>query len=165
MTTYLIRETAMPIADKRTKLPEAADRIKKVLLVDDSVTTLLMERTVLGESAELALFTAADGEEALRIASAETPDLVLMDVVMPRMNGVQACRAMRSLAGLEAIPIILVAARGEDDQVIGGYASGCTGYITKPLNPAELIAVVEAHLGARTASAGKIKRAAVRAAL
>jgi DNA-binding response OmpR family regulator len=138
----------MRIGEKRTALSTTPARIRKVLLVDDSVTTLLMERTVLGESAELALFTASDGEEAVRVAAEERPDLVLMDVVMPRMNGVQACRAIRSLAGLEAIPIILVAARGEDDDAIGGYASGCTAYITKPLNPAELIAVVEAHLGA-----------------
>jgi len=137
----------MRIGEKRTALSTTPARIRKVLLEDDSVTTLLMERTVLGESAELALFTASDGEEAVRVAAEERPDLVLMDVVMPRMNGVQACRAIRSLAGLEAIPIILVAARGEDDDAIGGYASGCTAYITKPLNPAELIAVVEAHLG------------------
>ena len=143
----------MRIGNNRTLVPATQARIRKVLLVDDSVTTLLMERAVLGESADLALFTAADGEEAVRIATEERPDLVLMDVVMPRMNGVQACRAIRSLAGMEAIPIILVTARGEDDDAIGGYAGGCTGYITKPLNPAELIAVVEAHLGARTATA------------
>ena len=48
---------------------------------------------------------------------------------------------------LREIPIILVTTRGEDDKTVGGYASGCTGYINKPLNPAELIALVEAHIG------------------
>jgi DNA-binding response OmpR family regulator len=125
----------------------SATRSKKILLVDDSVTTLLMERVILGESPNLTLLTAGDGEEAVRIALEEKPDLILMDVVMPRMNGVQACRTIRSLAEFNGTPIILVVTRGEDDDVIGGYASGCTAYITKPLNPAELIAVVEAHLG------------------
>jgi CheY-like chemotaxis protein len=120
---------------------------KKVLLVDDSVTTLLMERMILGGSPDLSLLTAGDGEEAVRLALEEKPDLILMDVVMPRMNGVQACRAIRSLPELREIPIILVTTRGEDDKTVGGYASGCTGYINKPLNPAELIALVEAHIG------------------
>jgi len=134
----------MPEIKKPT---EAATATKKVLLVDDSVTTLLMERMILGESPDLALFTAGDGEEAVRIALEEKPDLILMDVVMPRMNGVQACRAIRSLPEICDVPIILVTTRGEDDNVVGGYASGCTGYISKPLSPVELIALVEAHLG------------------
>ena len=101
---------------------------------------------ILGESPNLVLLTASDGEEAVRIALEEKPYLILMDVVMPRMNGVQACRTMRLFRELSGIPIILAITRGEDDKVIGGYASGCTAYITKPLNPAELIALIEAHL-------------------
>jgi DNA-binding response OmpR family regulator len=120
---------------------------KKILLVDDSVTTLLLERVILGESPNLTLLTAGDGEEAVKVALREKPDLILMDVVMPRMNGVQACRTIRSSPELNTIPIILVVTRGEDDGVIGGFASGCTAYITKPVNPAELVALVEAHLG------------------
>lgn len=132
---------------ERAPLVQSEVRARKILLVDDSVTTLLMERAILEETAGLVLFTAGDGEEAVRIAVEEKPDLILMDVVMPRMNGVQACRKMRSSPGLKGVPIILVIARGEDDQVIGGYASGCNGYLTKPLNPVELTAMVEAHLG------------------
>src|SRR5262249_10345832 len=112
-----------------------------------SVTTLLMERMILGESPNLELVTAMNGEEAVRVALEERPDLILMDAVMPHMNGVQACRAIRALAELGGVPIILVTTRGEEDDVLRGYASGCTGYITKPLNPAELVALVEAHLG------------------
>jgi DNA-binding response OmpR family regulator len=99
-----------------------------------------MERTVLSESPNLTVFTASDGEEAVRIAQEEKPDLIVMDVGMPRMTGVQACRRIRSLAEINGIPIILVTTRGEDDDVIGGFASGCTAYITKPVNPAELVA-------------------------
>ena len=131
----------------RAATGQSPARTKKILLVDDSLTTLLMARTILGESPNLTVFTAGDGEEAVRVAMEEKPDLILMDVVMPRMNGVQACRIIRASSGLNGIPIILVIARGVDDLVIGGYASGCTAYITKPLNPAELMALVEAHLG------------------
>jgi len=130
----------------RAATSQSPARSKKILLVDDSLTTLLMERTILGESPNLVLLTASNGEEAVRIALEERPDLILMDVVMPRMNGVQACRTMRLFRELSGIPIILVITRGEDDKVIGGYASGGTAYITKPLNPAELIALIEAHL-------------------
>ena len=130
----------------RAATDESPARTKKILLVDDSLTTLLMERAILGESPNLVLLTASDGEQAVRMALEEKPDLILMDVVMPRMNGVQACRTIRASAELNGTPIILVITRGEDDDVIGGYASGCTAYITKPLNPAELIALVEAHL-------------------
>jgi DNA-binding response OmpR family regulator len=120
---------------------------KKVLLVDDSVTTLLMERVILAESPKLNLITAANGAEALQLAREQRPDLILMDTVMPHMNGIQACRAIRALDGFATVPIILVTTPGEQDDALGGYASGCTGYITKPINPAELTAVVEAHLG------------------
>ena len=68
------------------------------------------------------------------------------DVVMPQMNGLQACRAIRSSAVTKEIPVILVTTRGEEDSVLRGYESGCVAYITKPFNGAELMALVKAHL-------------------
>src|SRR4051812_36747002 len=142
-----IRELDSMKKDPRERAgPVTGPARKKILLVDDSVTTLLLERVILGESPHLTLLTAGDGEEAVRVALKEKPDLILMDVMMPRMNGVQACRTIRSSAELNSTPIILVVTRGEDDGAIGGFASGCTAYITKPLNPAELVVLVEAHL-------------------
>jgi CheY-like chemotaxis protein len=127
-------------------------KTRKVLLVDDSEFTLLTELMILRGSPYVRLITAANGEEAVRLALEERPDLILMDVVMPRMNGVQACRVIRSSPEICRIPIILVTARGEKDDVIGGFASGCTGYITKPVNPQELIALVEQYLGKECAA-------------
>ena len=118
---------------------------KKILLVDDSVTTLLMARMILEASPHLHLVTAENGEEAVSAALRERPDLILMDVVMPRMNGLQACRAIRSSDEIKEIPVILVTPRGEEG--LYGYDSGCTAYITKPFNSAELMALVKAHLG------------------
>jgi two-component system, OmpR family, alkaline phosphatase synthesis response regulator PhoP len=121
---------------------------KKILLVDDSATTLTtLAQMIIRASPSVSLITAVNGEEAVRIALQEKPDLILMDVVMPRMNGLQACRAIRASAEANHIPIILITTLGEDDNVLRGYASGCTGYIIKPFNPPELIALVRAHLG------------------
>jgi DNA-binding response OmpR family regulator len=122
-------------------------RTRKVLLVDDSVTTLFMGQVILGTAQHVHVLTAVDGEEAVRIALEEKPDLIVMDAVMPRMNGLQACRAIRLAAETREIPIILVTSRGEDDSEHGGYASGCTGYITKPFQSDELLALVKEHLG------------------
>jgi CheY-like chemotaxis protein len=120
---------------------------RKILLVDDSVTTLFMEKVIL-RNGPYELLTASDGVEAVEKASTEHPDLILMDVVMPRMTGFQACKALRERADTSAIPIILVTTRGEGENVETGFASGCTDYVTKPIDAVELLAKVKDQLGA-----------------
>ena len=93
------------------------------------------------------LGTAGDGEEAVRKAAAEKPDLILLDVVMPKMNGFEACRALRSQEATTSTPIIMVTTRGEETNVETGYASGCSDYITKPINGPELLAKLRGFLG------------------
>ena len=119
---------------------------KKILLVDDSSTVLLMERMILSKS-EYDVVTARDGQEGLERALAEKPDLILMDVVMPRMDGFEACRRLREQEGTRSIPVIMVTTRGELQSVESGYASGCTDYVTKPINGLELLAKVRSCLG------------------
>jgi DNA-binding response OmpR family regulator len=119
---------------------------KKVLLVDDSKTILLMERMILGNG-PWELVVAFDGEDAVEKARAELPDLILMDVVMPRMNGFDACRQLRARAETAHIPIIMVTTRGETESVEAGYESGCADYVMKPIDPEELLAKVESYLG------------------
>ncbi|HYO75280.1 MAG TPA: response regulator [Thermoanaerobaculia bacterium] len=111
---------------------------KKVLLVDDSQTVLLMEKMILTKG-PYDLVVARDGAEAVVKAEQEKPDVILMDVVMPRMNGIEACRAIRGNASTADIPIIMVTTRGEEENVEAGYASGCNDYITKPINGVELL--------------------------
>jgi DNA-binding response OmpR family regulator len=120
--------------------------VKKVLLVDDSVTTLFMAQVLLGELTGVHLLTAVDGEQAVSVALHEKPDLILMDLVMPHMNGIQACRVIRSSPDTKDIPVILVTVRGDESGNLQGYESGCTALITKPFNGAELVALVKAHL-------------------
>src|SRR5687768_11040251 len=104
-------------------------RQKKILLIDDSPTAILWQRLILEDEAYLVL-SARDGEEGVRVAVAERPDLVLLDVVMPRMNGFEACRAIRDNAITRAIPVLMVTTRSEMDSVTAGYESGCNEYIT-----------------------------------
>lgn len=119
---------------------------KKILLVDDSSTTLLMEEMLFKEHTKYGLVLARDGEEAVQKAIAEQPNLVLMDVIMPKMNGFEACREMRKHAALNRVPIIMVTSRGESCNVEQGFESGCNDYVTKPINAAELIEIVNGYL-------------------
>lgn len=112
---------------------------KKVLLVDDSATILMMERMILTKL-PYDLVTAVNGEDAVAKALSEHPDLILMDVVMPLMNGFEAVRRIRAQAATRETPIIMVTTRGEMENVEYAYASGCNDYVTKPINSAELVA-------------------------
>jgi CheY-like chemotaxis protein len=120
---------------------------KKVLLVDDSTTALLMEQMILKNRSDVELILARDGQEAVEKTLAELPDLIVMDVVMPRMTGIEACRLIRLQNPTCHIPIILVTTRGEPENVENGYASGCNDYVTKPINGSELITKIEDFIG------------------
>ena len=120
---------------------------KKILLVDDSSTTLMMERMILSQES-YELVTASDGEEALAKAEDERPDLILLDVVMPKMDGFETCRRLRELDTTREIPVIMVTTRGEAENVEQGYALGCNDYVTKPINSLELMTKVKNLLAA-----------------
>ena len=121
---------------------------KKILVVDDSRTALFMVTTILRKE-RYELVTANDGEQALEMAAAERPDLILMDVIMPRKTGFEACRELKRREDTKAIPVILVTTRGEGENVEAGFQSGCNDYVTKPINAQELLTKVRDHMGAR----------------
>ena len=121
---------------------------KKILVVDDSRTALFMVTTILRKE-RYELVTASDGEQALEVAAAERPDLILMDVIMPRKTGFEACRELKRREDTKGIPVILVTTRGEGENVEAGFQSGCNDYVTKPINALELITKVRDHMGAR----------------
>ena len=120
---------------------------KKILLVDDSKTALMMERAILEKRTSYQCVTASDGLDAVNKATEEQPDLVLMDVVMPHMNGFEACKKMRELPATREIPIVLVTTRGEEAYMEAGFTSGCNDYLTKPVNGDELIKLLQSYLG------------------
>ncbi len=119
---------------------------KKILLVDDSSTVLLMEKMILSKSS-YDLVTASDGQDGYDKALSEKPDLILLDVVMPRMDGFEVCRRLRERQEMRGVPVIMVTTRGELVSVETGYQSGCTDYITKPINGLELLSKVKSYLG------------------
>lgn len=119
---------------------------KKILLVDDSSTMILMERMALSGGG-YQLLAARDGEEALKAARDQRPDLILLDVVMPKMDGFEVCRRLRAEGPTRHIPIIIVSTRGEDGNIEKGFNSGCTDYVLKPLNGMELLTKVKSLLG------------------
>jgi DNA-binding response OmpR family regulator len=119
---------------------------KKILVVDDSRTALFMVTTILRKE-RYELVTASDGEQALEVASAEHPDLILMDVIMPRKTGFEACRELKRREDTKSIPVILVTTRGEGENVEAGFQSGCNDYVTKPINGPELLSKVRNLLG------------------
>lgn len=121
----------------------------KILVVDDNPTmTILMSRVV--EKLGYETLKAPDGFAALKLLSAESPDAVLLDVMMPGMTGLEVLDAMQQDPELRLIPVILVTARGDDEDVIRGLESGAHDYVTKPFK-------IEV-LSARTRSAVRIRQ-------
>ena len=120
---------------------------KKILLVDDSPTSRLNSRMILGKRGNYELISASDGREGIEVALAHKPDLILMDVVMPRMSGLEACRALKEQQGTRQIPVILLTTRGEEAMVEQAYGSGCNDFLTKPVNENKLMTLLHKYLG------------------
>ncbi len=119
---------------------------KKILLVDDSSTVLLTERTMFDDG-RYEIFTAKNGKDAVQTALKERPALIFMDVVMPVMDGFQACRELRAHPETKDTPIVMVTTRSEPKNVETGYAAGCSEYITKPFSHLELVEKLRHYLG------------------
>ena len=111
---------------------------KKVLLVDDSNTVLMMEKMILSKGF-FDIVVAHDGVEAVARAKSDNPDVILLDVMMPKLDGLSACAAIRADITTAHIPIIMVTTRGEEASIEKAFRNGCTDYVTKPINGLELL--------------------------
>ncbi|MBF0498883.1 MAG: response regulator [Candidatus Riflebacteria bacterium] len=125
---------------------------KKVLAADDEPHILRVVKDKLA-NAGFNVVTATDGAEALDTARRERPDIILLDVMMPKMNGFEVCRALRAEAEFSKIPILLLTARGQEIDKKMGLDAGATEYITKPFSPRQLLQTVQTHLGLTIAGA------------
>jgi two-component system, OmpR family, phosphate regulon response regulator PhoB len=92
---------------------------------------------------------AVDGQEALELATERTPDLMVLDVMMPRLDGYELTRRVREQDSLRNVPVILLTARSQETDVSRGFDVGADDYLKKPFNPDELVARVRAVLGRR----------------
>ena len=113
----------------------------RILIVDDSPSQLLGIRRIAEKLGHQAL-TADDGAAGVEAASTQSPDLVLMDVVMPNLNGFQATRALKRDPATRHIPVILVTTKDQDTDRVWGLRQGAMAYLTKPFSEAELAAVI-----------------------
>ena len=125
---------------------------KKVLIVDDEPNIVLsVEFLMQREGHEVA--TAGDGQEALDMLAETRPDLMVLDVMMPRKNGFEVCEAVRGDAQFARLPILMLTAKGREAEMKKGLSLGADAYITKPFSTHELVAKVN-ELLSRASSGG-----------
>ena len=114
-----------------------------ILIVDDEPSILDLVRFTL-EDADVRVVEASDGAEALVLARRIKPDLILLDVQMPRLNGLEVCRQLRREPAVARTPIVMLTAAGQEADRARGREAGADEYLTKPFSPLALLALVEA---------------------
>lgn len=119
---------------------------KKVLIADDE-SNIVMSLQFLMEAAGYEVRTVADGEAALQVLREFRPDLVLLDVMMPKKNGYEICQAMREMPALQETKVVMLTAKGREIDAEKGLALGADAYVTKPFATKDLVARVKAMLG------------------
>ncbi|HEX9789057.1 MAG TPA: phosphate regulon transcriptional regulator PhoB [Kiloniellales bacterium] len=117
----------------------------RILIVEDEGPLVTLLRYNL-EREGFTISEASDGEEALLRAAEDRPDLILLDWMLPLLSGIEVCRRLRRLSDTATVPIIMLTARGEENDKVRGFDCGADDYITKPFSPVELIARVRALL-------------------
>ena len=118
----------------------------RILVIDDSPSQLMGIRRIV-EKLGHDCITAEDGAQGVELAKAELPDLILMDVVMPNLNGFQATRAISRHETTSHIPVIMVTTKDQETDKVWGMRQGAKAYIVKPFNEAQLAQVVNDLLG------------------
>ena len=119
---------------------------KTVLLVEDNEDNLIVYRTIL-DHVGYRVIEARDGEEGVARAKSDQPDLILMDVSLPKMDGWEATRRIKADEGTRRIPIIAVTAHALDDDREKATQVGCDGYLAKPVAPRRVVEEVERFIG------------------
>ena len=117
----------------------------RILIVDDSPSQLMGMKRIVEKLGHEAL-TAEDGAAGVEAAKANKPDLILMDVVMPNLNGFQATRAISKEATTSHIPIVLVTTKDQETDKVWGMRQGAKAYITKPFNENQLVEIINGLL-------------------
>ncbi len=139
MVEHARRHVSRPGADG-SALPAGAGRL--LIVEDEPDVTQLLRYNLAKEGYEV--LTAATGGEAVRLARDVLPDVVLLDIMIPELNGWEVCRRLKSVPATQVIPIIMVTGRVEEGDKVLGFELGADDYVTKPFSPRELIARVRA---------------------
>lgn len=117
-----------------------------ILIVDDNPQNLKVLGNILKENTQYGLAFAMNGYEALEFIKTSPPDMILLDVIMPEMDGYEVCRTLKKQPETANIPVIFITAKTEPDDVVRGFEAGGVDYITKPFHEAELLMRIRTHL-------------------
>lgn len=120
--------------------------VRKILLVDDTETVLMFEKMML-KSTGHSIQTASNGRKAIEMVEKSPPDLILLDIMMPELNGIETCRQLKADRLTKDIPIVMVTTKGEPHMVEEAFKAGCNDFITKPVDKIELLGKVKTYLG------------------
>src|SRR5271157_6002331 len=118
-----------------------ADEKRKVVVADDEPFILSALQDTLSE--DYKVYSAINGKEAIKMVEKVVPDLIILDVMMPEMDGLEACKVLKKSAATASVPIIILTAKGQITDIEKGFKSGADAYIVKPFSPARLIEKVE----------------------
>ncbi|MCI0441836.1 response regulator, partial [bacterium] len=118
---------------------------ERILIVDDTPANIQTLSGILKEKG-YQLSVATNGKQALQVLEKVRPDLILLDVMMPEMDGFEACRQIKKSESLSDIPIIFLTAKTDTADIVSGFEIGAVDYVAKPFNPSELLARINTHL-------------------
>ena len=127
---------------------------KKILVIEDEADLAASLKYNLEKEAGYAVTTASSGEEGLALARQKSFDLLILDLMLPGMDGLEVCRALRASAGGSEVPILMLTARVDESDKLVGLEMGADDYMTKPFSLKEILARVKAHLRRTSRSAG-----------
>lgn len=120
---------------------------KPRILIADDEPNIVLSLEFLMQRAGYAVEVVDNGEDALKRAAEDPPDLMLLDVMLPRLSGFEVCQRLRALPACRTLPIVMLTAKGRDSEVSKGLALGATAYITKPFSVEDLVREVKRILG------------------
>lgn len=126
---------------------------EKILVVEDDPSILELLKLTLANAGYPAIYTAENGERGLELAQKFLPDLILLDLMLPGIDGLTVCRKLKAAEGTQSIPIIMLTAKAEENDIVLGLELGASDYITKPFSHKILIARVRAQLRGTAESA------------
>jgi CheY-like chemotaxis protein len=146
--------TATPAAAPSPPTMVARPEVRgHVLYIEDDEVNRLLMQTYFNWRPQVALTLACDGSAGLAAARADAPDLILLDMRLPDMSGLEVLHALRSQPGLRDTPCLVISADAMPEEISAALAAGANGYLTKPLSPSDLLSALDANLPVRARSA------------
>jgi len=125
-------------------LPEDGPRPLVLVVDDEDINRIAVGRLLRRRGFDIV--EASSGEQALRLAAENPPRLILLDIIMPKMDGFEVCRRLKQNPATAAIPVVFLTGRTDTDGIVAGFHAGGVDYVTKPFEGAELVARVETHV-------------------